>query len=58
MVRIKNVTITPNPVNVRQSVKVCVDAEEVSWNTIKTDYTNWTKVKNSLSSWSAVKNLS
>lgn len=56
--RIKTVTLTPNPAIVRQSVKVVVDAEEISWNTIKTEVLSWGLLKNSFTSWGAVKSLS
>lgn len=57
MVRIKDITLTPNPVFKGQSVLVVVTADEISWKTIKDEILSWQEVKNGFDNWGKLKNL-
>lgn len=46
MIRIQDVKITPNTVNVNQSVMVEVEIVEANWNSVKIELSNWNQVKN------------
>lgn len=55
-VSVKSVLITPSNVTVNEQITITVRAEDVTWNTIKTDFSSWSDVKTSLTNWKAVQN--
>lgn len=55
-VSIKTITITPNTVNVGEQIKITVKAEDISWESIKTDFKSWNEVKTTLANWRSVLN--
>ena len=55
-VSINAVTVTPSSTTIGEQVTVVVSAEEVTWNTIKSQFSNWNDIKTNLNNWNAVKN--
>ena len=55
-ISVKSVLITPSNVTVGQQITITVRAEDVTWNTIKTDFSTWNDVKTTLTNWKAVQN--
>ena len=56
-VRINSVTITPVELKVGQSFFISINAEEPSWETLKTELSNWSKVRDDFITWENVKNF-
>lgn len=55
-ISVKAVTISPSVVTVGTTFTITITAEDVSWNTIKTDFQDWNEVKSTLTNWKAVQN--
>ena len=56
-VLIRTVNISPDEVNVGESITIHVYAEEATWSTLKSDFKTWEDVKQSFSNWDKVKDF-
>ena len=57
MVRIKAVSLAPNPVFKGQSVHITVIADEITWKTVKDEIASWQEAKNGFDDWGKLKTL-
>ena len=55
-IKIDSVSVTPQTVNVGQTVTIKITARDVTWGVIKTDFTNWNAIKTNFADWKAVMN--
>jgi len=56
MIKISKITIEPQVTTVGHSVTITVIADDVSWQTIKDDFTSWDNLKTLLTDWSSIFN--
>lgn len=56
MIKISKVTVDPQETTVGKSVTITIVAEDVSWQTIREDFTSWDNVKIELTDWSSILN--
>lgn len=55
-IQIIEVNVSPKEVIVGDPITVTIVAAEVTWDTIKNNYTDWEQIKTDLSNWQSVLN--